>query len=662
MIESFSVSNFGCFKNQVTFQLSPYKIRVKPNHISDNDCLKTSVIFGGNATGKTTMIRALSFLKNMVTVPGYTTEEPIANWYLNNPFTSFDLAVNVGNKHYEYHLVVESKKSRYSPEIFNEYDDLVFRTKHTEPEVRLRYSYSIVKESLKVGGLECDRYGNRHLDVVFDTNSNSSEKDDHMKEKIEVDRLQSKLNQIEREMVMTEASIGNLKSKIAKYEEIIAQMNAKEQESGGISDDSLESELKKLLSEREKTLCLIDDFTRKLEYQKALLDREESIQEKISIGSVDEFESKIKHYSSEAAELERQIGKISAKIGDNKAFETRKADFNAAVLQFKRELEELTEKRDNLLRESDIILSKIAELRSSFDFENTIDLSKDSVLISKVVQVKNGVVERIRRPELDELRQWFSSSLIILGTDDFHIPLNDEHILSKLSKILESFDVGIQSLSWISVDDPSHEREINLVRGLISDKDARRLALCKEDSISNQCLSSIIIKANSGLYLFKYWIGEESVYKLFAYHDHNKSEPIDLGSESDGTRRMIELASILFPTDKDRVYVVDELDRRLHPNLTLRFINLFFEDSSEHKQLLFTTHEVGLMTTDLFRMDEIWFTEAGDDGSSLISLIDLPADSESRIKFNKRLDKMYLEGSFGGIPKIDRGSIQPLDG
>lgn len=39
--------------------------------------------------------------------------------------------------------------------------------------------------------------------------------------------------------------------------------------------------------------------------------------------------------------------------------------------------------------------------------------------------------------------------------------------------------------------------------------------------------------------------------------------------------------NILLDSDNNKVFIVDELDRSLHPNLTYKFIELFYKVASE---------------------------------------------------------------------------------
>ena len=119
--------------------------------------------------------------------------------------------------------------------------------------------------------------------------------------------------------------------------------------------------------------------------------------------------------------------------------------------------------------------------------------------------------------------------------------------------------------------------------------------------------------------------------------------------ESNGTQRFFALAGpLLDALDKGALVVVDEIDCSMHPLLTRKLIELFQSPNVNTKgaQLLFTTHDSSLMSPALFRRDQVWLTEKGQDGaSSLLSLYDFrkPRSTES-------FSKNYLAGRYGGVP------------
>ena len=67
---------------------------------------------------------------------------------------------------------------------------------------------------------------------------------------------------------------------------------------------------------------------------------------------------------------------------------------------------------------------------------------------------------------------------------------------------------------------------------------------------------------------------------------------------------------VLSPAEQNKVVVIDELDRSLHPLICWEFIRFFSETRpGDRKQLIVTTHEAHLLNQRLLRRDEYWFVE-----------------------------------------------------
>ena len=75
---------------------------------------------------------------------------------------------------------------------------------------------------------------------------------------------------------------------------------------------------------------------------------------------------------------------------------------------------------------------------------------------------------------------------------------------------------------------------------------------------------------------------------------------------------------------KRQTLVIDELDAKIHPVL-LRHIIMMFNDMNINKkkaQLIFTSHDLSTMNSEVFRRDEIWFVAKGNaQNSQLYSLV-----------------------------------------
>ena len=93
-------------------------------------------------------------------------------------------------------------------------------------------------------------------------------------------------------------------------------------------------------------------------------------------------------------------------------------------------------------------------------------------------------------------------------------------------------------------------------------------------------------------------------------------------------------------------YVIDELDRSLHPSLVRALVKRIVTDKNMKGQLIFTTHDAGLLDGEIFRNDEIWFAEKDRETQST----HLYTLDEFKPRTDLNLEKGYLNGRFGAIP------------
>ncbi len=143
----------------------------------------------------------------------------------------------------------------------------------------------------------------------------------------------------------------------------------------------------------------------------------------------------------------------------------------------------------------------------------------------------------------------------------------------------------------------------------------------------------------------------ETYHPLFENGKRAGEEIFDMErEESDGTRKFFGLLGpFLDVLENGRVLVVDELEARLHPLLTRELVSLFNSpESNPHKaQLIFTTHDIGMLGASLLRRDQIWFMEKDRYGATkLYSLAEMKERKDAQ--FLKR----YIEGRYGAVPYI----------
>ena len=139
-----------------------------------------------------------------------------------------------------------------------------------------------------------------------------------------------------------------------------------------------------------------------------------------------------------------------------------------------------------------------------------------------------------------------------------------------------------------------------------------------------------------------------------------RTEMLDLDSqESAGTNKVFALsAPLLEALDEGMTLVVDELDSKMHPLLSRRLVEMFNspEENPNGAQLIFTTHDTNLLSNDIFRRDQIWFTEKDAvENTGIYSLLKVHERSE-KLSHAPRNDsnyqKNYIQGLYGAVPWI----------
>lgn len=122
--------------------------------------------------------------------------------------------------------------------------------------------------------------------------------------------------------------------------------------------------------------------------------------------------------------------------------------------------------------------------------------------------------------------------------------------------------------------------------------------------------------------------------------------------ESSGTNKIIDLSGPIFDTLNDGgILVIDELDAKLHPLLTLSIVRLFQNQdiNKEGAQLIFATHDTNILSICNLRRDQIYFVEKDKFGASeLYSLVEY--NKEGKIRKDRSFEKDYINGRYGAIP------------
>lgn len=71
MLKRFTVENFSSFRDEIVFDLTAGRTEVNSDHVVEFDntkILKSAVIYGANAAGKSNLIKAINYAKHIITI------------------------------------------------------------------------------------------------------------------------------------------------------------------------------------------------------------------------------------------------------------------------------------------------------------------------------------------------------------------------------------------------------------------------------------------------------------------------------------------------------------------------------------------------------------------------------------------------------------------
>jgi len=253
---------------------------------------------------------------------------------------------------------------------------------------------------------------------------------------------------------------------------------------------------------------------------------------------------------------------------------------------------------------------------------------------------------------LVEAFSWIMNNIIVInpniGISNTEAYYNDES-LENISQLIQTFDTGVTEIKTrqITIDEMGKMIPAEVVQGIFSQLKAQL-------QMSNLPSIQMTWRVEGGFFNIRIKEGEEPEISTLILKHGKSVFDFNFSEESDGTKRLFDLIDMLLTERPDTVFVVDELERSLHPKLTEHFLKLFMEaHDGVRMQLVFTTHEDTIMDQSLFRRDEIWFVERDADNASKIYSLD-----RFKERYDKKLSKAYLEGRYGAIPVFRQFSFR----
>ena len=177
---------------------------------------------------------------------------------------------------------------------------------------------------------------------------------------------------------------------------------------------------------------------------------------------------------------------------------------------------------------------------------------------------------------------------------------------------------------------------------------------------TNESLDRLLKLADFGPQNIGYTKNPEGKFVLASmYEPKGAKKGIMLESElieSRGTTKLVDFwVGFMELFEKGGIFVIDEFDCSIHPELIGGIIDLFNNKkiNKAHAQLIFNTHNPLYLQRRFFRRDQILFVEKDEETyiSNVYKLSEFDVETENNYM------KKYFEGEFGALPYIDFESI-----
>jgi len=244
--------------------------------------------------------------------------------------------------------------------------------------------------------------------------------------------------------------------------------------------------------------------------------------------------------------------------------------------------------------------------------------------------------------EAKNIFKWFDNFIYVDGLNTRREEIrtislfeNNEYAI-KIRSYLESLDLGYHDVMLEEREfDPSELPE-NL-------SEAARNSISRELSGKK----SVGIKSIHNFYGYK---GELTERKVIWPMDERESE---------GSKKAFQFSGpVIYTLINGGVLIVDEIEAKMHPLITLNIIKLFLDKQTNPKnaQIIFATHDTNILHYAKLRRDQINFVEKNHwESTEIFALSDFKyknANLKERHDIDK--EKRYLEGRYGAIPELKR--------
>lgn len=212
--------------------------------------------------------------------------------------------------------------------------------------------------------------------------------------------------------------------------------------------------------------------------------------------------------------------------------------------------------------------------------------------------------------------------------------INDPKKMSILNKLIASTELYMEKRDTLPEEELYNS---NLYKSLMENSNVEELKNTDDKKESFKSLVDLlrvtsVYKGRNGTYVMKPSVLFDSV----------------------GTNKFIVLAMhIITALLEDDILLIDEFDSSLHHKLTRALVILMNSEINSDAQFIMTSHDVKLLSPNLFRKDQINFILRDDFKVEIVSLDDFKANSNKDIRSNSNFEKMYVEEKIVPLPDTD---------
>ena len=262
-------------------------------------------------------------------------------------------------------------------------------------------------------------------------------------------------------------------------------------------------------------------------------------------------------------------------------------------------------------------------------------LSKDELLLTFLTQKYPN-----EYADIDNVFEWFSDVLIVLNSN-FKIRgiahKFDKHdsIIKFVNIFIPTLSTGIQRIEVQKKEIQGDSDDMKHLKDNIKDDQEQLFTNTNPDTGEE---ITFVMEENDKIF----------AKRIFTEHLDKEGHKVffPFGWESDGTKRLLEYTPLINGViNAEVVFVVDEIERSIHPMMIKELIRKISSDTSAQGQLIFTTHESCLLDQEILRTDEIWFTQKDKGGATHMYSL-----SDFNISNTANIEDGYLNGRYGGIP------------